>query len=84
MILVYDVSKRNTFTKLDMWLNELETYSTRTDIIKMLVGNKIDKVRLRQTNNENNANRQTDRQKHTERLIHINKYRQLLPTYRDK
>lgn len=45
MILVYDVTKRSTFAKLDMWLNELETYSTRTDIVKMLVGNKIDKVR---------------------------------------
>lgn len=47
MILVYDVTKRSTFAKLDMWLNELETYSTRTDIVKMLVGNKIDKVRDR-------------------------------------
>lgn len=45
VILVYDVTKRSTFAKLDMWLNELETYSTRTDIVKMLVGNKIDKVR---------------------------------------
>ncbi|KAK4317720.1 hypothetical protein Pmani_011224 [Petrolisthes manimaculis] len=43
VILVYDVCKRNSFAKLDMWLNELDTYATRTDIIKMLVGNKIDK-----------------------------------------
>uniref|UniRef100_T1JHA0 small monomeric GTPase n=1 Tax=Strigamia maritima TaxID=126957 RepID=T1JHA0_STRMM len=43
VILVYDVSNRSTFTKLDIWLNELETYSTRTEIIKMLVGNKKDK-----------------------------------------
>lgn len=42
-ILVYDVSNRPTFTKLDHWLNELETYSTRTNVVKMLVGNKIDK-----------------------------------------
>lgn len=48
VILVYDVTKRSTFAKLDMWLNELETYSTRTDIVKMLVGNKIDKVRARE------------------------------------
>lgn len=46
VILVYDVTKRNTFAKLDMWLNELETYSTRTDIVKMLVGNKIDKEKV--------------------------------------
>ncbi|KAK7078213.1 Ras-related protein Rab-18 [Halocaridina rubra] len=43
VILVYDVTNRNTFAKLDMWLNELDTYSTKTDIVKMLVGNKIDK-----------------------------------------
>lgn len=42
-ILVYDVTNRATFLKLDHWLNELETYSTRGNVIKMLVGNKIDK-----------------------------------------
>lgn len=41
---VYDVTRRETFTKLDNWLNELETYCTRNDLVKMLVGNKIDKV----------------------------------------
>uniref|UniRef100_A0A8D3C9A7 RAB18B, member RAS oncogene family n=1 Tax=Scophthalmus maximus TaxID=52904 RepID=A0A8D3C9A7_SCOMX len=40
--IVYDVTKRETFTKLENWLNELETYTTRNDIVKMLVGNKID------------------------------------------
>lgn len=43
--LVYDVTRRDTFVKLDNWLNELETYCTRNDIVNMLVGNKIDKVR---------------------------------------
>uniref|UniRef100_UPI00358E24CC ras-related protein Rab-18-like n=1 Tax=Myxine glutinosa TaxID=7769 RepID=UPI00358E24CC len=43
VILVYDVSRRETFTRLGTWLNELETYTTRSDIVKMLVGNKIDK-----------------------------------------
>uniref|UniRef100_A0A8C0H1Z0 Ras-related protein Rab-18 n=1 Tax=Chelonoidis abingdonii TaxID=106734 RepID=A0A8C0H1Z0_CHEAB len=43
VILVYDVTRRDTFVKLDNWLNELETYCTRNDIVKMLVGNKIDK-----------------------------------------
>lgn len=33
-----------------MWLNELDTYATKKDIVKMLVGNKIDKVK-----NESNA-----------------------------
>lgn len=41
---VYDVTKRDTFVKLETWLNELETYTTRIDLVKMLVGNKIDKV----------------------------------------
>ncbi|KAK1790771.1 hypothetical protein P4O66_014619 [Electrophorus voltai] len=43
VILVYDVTKRDSFTKLGNWLNELETYCTRNDLVKMLVGNKIDK-----------------------------------------
>ncbi|KAI1902244.1 hypothetical protein AGOR_G00042710 [Albula goreensis] len=43
VILVYDVTKRDTFTRLGNWLNELETYCTRNDLVKMLVGNKIDK-----------------------------------------
>ena len=42
--LVYDTSSRETFKKLEEWLNEIEMYSTKKDIIKMLVGNKIDKV----------------------------------------
>ncbi|KAG8138859.1 hypothetical protein E2320_001645 [Naja naja] len=32
VILVYDVTRRDTFTKLDNWLTELETYCTRYDI----------------------------------------------------
>uniref|UniRef100_A0A673G748 Ras-related protein Rab-18-B-like n=1 Tax=Sinocyclocheilus rhinocerous TaxID=307959 RepID=A0A673G748_9TELE len=41
--IVYDVTRRETFAKLDNWLNELDTYCTRNDLVKMLVGNKIDK-----------------------------------------
>lgn len=40
---MYDVTKRDSFTRLENWLNELETYCTRNDLVKMLVGNKIDK-----------------------------------------
>jgi len=43
-ILVYDVSSRDTFKKLDVWLNELETFANKPDIVKMLVANKIDKA----------------------------------------
>ena len=41
-ILVYDISSRESFQKVEDWLNELETYSTNHDLIKMLVGNKCD------------------------------------------
>jgi len=44
MYTVYDVTSKQSFTKLDQWINELETHSTKHDIITMLVGNKIDKV----------------------------------------
>lgn len=44
LLVVYDVSNRQSFQKLDQWLYELETYSTRSNIVKMLVANKIDKV----------------------------------------
>ncbi|XP_041365195.1 ras-related protein Rab-18A-like [Gigantopelta aegis] len=43
VILVYDVCSKQSFSKLDAWLNELETFSTKHEMIKMLVGNKIDK-----------------------------------------
>lgn len=43
IILVYDVSRRATFTNLsDIWLKEVDRYSTNPDCIKMLIGNKVD------------------------------------------
>lgn len=44
VILVYDVSSQESFEGLEVWLNELDTYATKKDLVKMLVGNKIDKV----------------------------------------
>ncbi|XP_055598658.1 ras-related protein Rab-18-B-like [Uranotaenia lowii] len=41
-ILVYDVTKKDSFQKLESWLNELEIYGTRNNMAKMVVGNKID------------------------------------------
>lgn len=44
---VYDVTRRDTFTNLsDIWAKEIDLYSTNQDCIKMLVGNKVDKVCL--------------------------------------
>ncbi|KAH9317312.1 hypothetical protein KI387_019081, partial [Taxus chinensis] len=44
IILVYDVTRRQTFTNLsDIWAKEADQYSTNQDCIKMLVGNKVDR-----------------------------------------
>ncbi|XP_022750927.1 ras-related protein RABC1-like [Durio zibethinus] len=44
IIMVYDVTRRDTFTNLsEVWSKEIELYSTNQDCIKMLVGNKVDK-----------------------------------------
>ncbi|KAJ6805830.1 ras-related protein Rab-18 [Iris pallida] len=44
IIMVYDVTRRDTFTNLsNVWAKEIELYSTNQDCIKMLVGNKVDK-----------------------------------------
>ncbi|XP_015278659.1 PREDICTED: ras-related protein Rab-18-B-like [Gekko japonicus] len=43
VILVYDVTRRETFVGLESWLRELEMYTTKQNVVKMLVGNKIDK-----------------------------------------
>lgn len=44
VVLVYDVSNRSSYDRLQHWLTELETYSTKSDVVKMLVANKIDRV----------------------------------------
>ncbi|XP_042375811.1 ras-related protein RABC2a-like [Zingiber officinale] len=44
IILVYDVTKRETFTNIaDVWIKEIELYATNHNCIKVLVGNKADK-----------------------------------------
>lgn len=44
VILIYDVTKRESFQSLsDIWLKEVDAYCTRKEVIKMLVGNKVDK-----------------------------------------
>ncbi|CAB3221264.1 unnamed protein product [Arctia plantaginis] len=42
-ILVYDVSEPRTLTKLNEWAEELQVYSTKKNIVCLVVGNKIDK-----------------------------------------
>ncbi|PIN04742.1 GTPase Rab18, small G protein superfamily [Handroanthus impetiginosus] len=44
IILVYDVTRRETFMNLSKtWAKELERYCTNPDCIKILVGNKVDR-----------------------------------------
>ncbi|XP_022971628.1 ras-related protein RABC1-like [Cucurbita maxima] len=48
IIMVYDVTRRETFTNLsEVWAKEIDLYSTNQDCIKMLVGNKVDKESFR-------------------------------------
>jgi len=51
-ILVYDVTSRESFQKVEDWLNELETFSTNHDIKRILVGNKCDKEGERMVSRE--------------------------------
>jgi Ras-related protein Rab-18 len=38
------VTSRDTFEALPTWFNELETFTSSPDVIKVVVGNKLDKV----------------------------------------
>jgi len=43
IILVYDVTDRDSFKDIEqIWLREIDLYSTKKDVVKLLVGNKID------------------------------------------
>ncbi|KAF9429058.1 hypothetical protein BGZ76_001874 [Entomortierella beljakovae] len=43
VILVYDVSNRDSFNDLQTWFNELDTYCSSKEVVRMIVGNKVDK-----------------------------------------
>jgi Ras-related protein Rab-18 len=53
--LVYDVSNRDTFTALNTWWNEVNTYCSSPDVVKMIVGNKVDKESSRVVSYEEGA-----------------------------
>jgi Ras-related protein Rab-18 len=44
VIMVYDVTRRDSFENLDTWLKEIKLYSPNSGegVVKLLVGNKID------------------------------------------
>ena len=47
VILVYDITARDTFESLTSWINELDTFAGSgagaKDVVRMIVGNKVDK-----------------------------------------
>ncbi|WOO81251.1 Ras-related protein Rab-18-B [Vanrija pseudolonga] len=51
VILVYDVASRPTFDELIKWFREIETYCAE-DVVKVIVGNKVDKEFSRQVSTE--------------------------------
>ncbi|KAG6848882.1 hypothetical protein H0H93_013231 [Arthromyces matolae] len=51
VILVYDVANRESFEALPRWYSELETYVSDS-VVKILVGNKVDKEFSRQVSTE--------------------------------
>mmetsp|Transcript_36910 Transcript_36910/g.85269 ORF Transcript_36910/g.85269 Transcript_36910/m.85269 type:complete len:208 (-) Transcript_36910:49-672(-) len=48
IILTYDVTRADSFASLDQWLQEMEVYCPGggREVVKLLVGNKIDKDRV--------------------------------------
>jgi len=48
IILCYDVARKETFDSLSMWLQEVEQFSMGggKEVVKLLVGNKIDQERV--------------------------------------
>ncbi|KNA02489.1 small GTPase Rab18 [Plasmodium vivax North Korean] len=52
IILVYDCTVRESFENLDVWIHEIDKYSTNKNAIKMLVANKIDKANHEVTKDE--------------------------------
>eukprot|EP01139_Manchomonas_bermudensis_P019061 Amastigsp_a676344_102.p1 type:complete len:202 gc:universal Amastigsp_a676344_102:668-63(-) len=55
VILVYDVTRPETFAAVQTWLTEVELNSTNPSLIKMLIGNKTDVPGRRVTREEGDA-----------------------------
>jgi len=56
IILVYDITNRDTYQHIQMWLQEVDIYSTVGESIKMLIGNKIDQEDQRKVSKEEAQN----------------------------
>lgn len=45
VILVYDVTDQGSLNDLNSWISELQTYADKSNIVGLVLGNKIDKVK---------------------------------------
>uniref|UniRef100_A0A7S2X9Q9 Uncharacterized protein n=1 Tax=Lotharella oceanica TaxID=641309 RepID=A0A7S2X9Q9_9EUKA len=52
VVLVYDVTNRESFEHVQHWLKEVDVYCTNEDVVTMLVANKIDKEQERKVSKE--------------------------------
>ncbi|KAF8939509.1 P-loop containing nucleoside triphosphate hydrolase protein [Dissophora ornata] len=52
VILVYDVSNRDSFNDLQTWFNELDTFCSSKEVVRMVVGNKVDKESSREVSKQ--------------------------------
>lgn len=51
-LLVYDISRRKTFSSLSMWLSEARQHSNNPNLVVMMIGNKADLESKRQVSTE--------------------------------
>ena len=51
IIIVYDVTDRETFDNVKQWMNEIERFAN-DNVCKVLVGNKVDLVEKRQVSKQ--------------------------------
>mmetsp|Transcript_6245 Transcript_6245/g.9066 ORF Transcript_6245/g.9066 Transcript_6245/m.9066 type:complete len:226 (+) Transcript_6245:89-766(+) len=58
VVMVYDVTRRDSFESLDQWLKEVKLYSPNNGegVVKLLVGNKIDREEERAVSREEAEN----------------------------
>jgi len=56
VILVYDVTRKETLSNLEAWLKEVNMYTSKSGVILMLVGNKIDKTANREVTHQEGVN----------------------------
>lgn len=47
VVVVYDVTDRSSFEHLSYWISELENYNGDPNVVKIIVGNKIDRENTR-------------------------------------